>query len=122
MINIRKLVAVDMLIHGNRFILVEFALGIVLPILLGLFSVRSGIFSQHISVWQTTLGFWLLGIGINYTALFFYAILISRKNTAKSEGQSELTHLRKNGIQQVFILVPLMVLLVSIIQELGHTG
>jgi hypothetical protein len=120
MINLRKLVAVDLLIHGKRFILVEFALGIVLPLLLGIFSIRSGLSNQHLSNWQTILGISLLGIGTNYIALFLNAILISRKDTVREEGQSELAHVRRYGAQQVVILIPMLVVIVALLQEMRH--
>jgi len=64
MINIRKLVAVDMALNGTRFILMEFAVGIILPLLLGLLSMHAGL-SAH-SGWETSLGIWLVSIAANY--------------------------------------------------------
>ena len=40
MINIRKLAAVDTVWLGARFILIEYAAGIVLPLILGLLSIH----------------------------------------------------------------------------------
>ena len=66
MINIRKLAAVDMALNGTRFIVAEFAIGIVFPLTLGLLSVRSGLLSPNPTNWQTFLGFWLASIAVNY--------------------------------------------------------
>jgi hypothetical protein len=108
MINLRKLVALDMVIHGERFIVAEFAAGIVLPLIPGLLSIRS--------FW----GLWLVGIAMNYVPLFIYAVSIARAGTAKEEGQSELEQIKRYGIQQVIILVPLLVLGLTLIQEVRH--
>ncbi len=117
MINIRKLAAVDMAWLGPRVILVEYALGIILPTVLGLLSLRAGWFGLVRSNWEGVTGLWLLGIAVNYVPLFIYAILIARGGTVKQEGQPELAHARRYGLQQVIIFVPLLVAMVALIQE-----
>src|ERR1700675_1203627 len=102
MIDIRKLAAVDMAWLGTRLILAEYALGVVLPGVLGFISLRGGM-----SGWGEWLGIWLLGIAANYIPLFIYAVLIARGGTAKAEGEPEIAHARRYGLQQVMILVPL---------------
>ena len=103
MIKIRKLVAVDMAWLGARLILAEYALGIVLPLALGILSVRAGWFSAVRWGWGTILGLWLIGIAANYIPLFVYAVLIARAGTVKAEGQPEL--------------VPVLVVILAIAQE-----
>ena len=115
MVNIRKLAAVDMALNGTRFILTEFAIGIVLPLLLGLVSLRSGFAAT--SVWEAGLGFWLVSIAANYVPLFIYAISIARGGTVKDEGQPELAEAKRYGVQQVIILVPFLVVVVALLQE-----
>ena len=117
MINIRKLAAVDMAWLGPRVILVEYALGIILPTVLGLLSLRAGWFGLVRSNWEGVTGLWLLGIAVNYVPLFIYAILIARGGTVKQEGQPELAHARRYGLQQVIIFVPLLVAMVALLQE-----
>ena len=117
MINIRKLAAVDMAWLGPRVILVEYALGIILPTVLGLLSLRAGWFGLVRSNWEGVTGLWLLGIAANYIPLFIYAILIARGGTVKQEGQPELAHARRYGLQQVIIFVPLLVAMVALLQE-----
>jgi hypothetical protein len=117
MINIRKLAAVDMAVNGTRFIVAEFAIGVVGPLLLGLLSLRAGLFSPVHSTWEWVLGLWLVTIGGNYIPLFIYAVLIARGGTVKEEGLPEVAHARRYGVQQVMILVPLMVVIVAILQE-----
>jgi hypothetical protein len=117
MINIRKLAAVDMALNGTRFILIEFAIGIVLPLVLGLNSIRSDLFGVVHSVWETALGFWLVGIAANYIPLFIYAVKIARDGTVKDEGDPEIARANRYTIQQFIIFVPLLVVILALIQE-----
>jgi hypothetical protein len=100
MINIRKLAAVDMVWLGTRIILAEYALGLVLPLILGLLSIRSGL-----SGWKAVLGIWLIAIAANYISLFIYAVLTARAGTVREEAQ------------QVIILVPFLVVILALLQE-----
>lgn len=117
MIDIRKLAAVDMVWLGTRLILAEYGLGIVLPLILGLLSIRSGLFRPIHSTWQAVMGVWLVSIAANYIPLFIYAVLIAKGGTVKEEGQPELARAKRYGIQQVIILVPFLVVLLALRQE-----
>jgi len=117
MINIRKLAAVDMAWLGAKVIVTEYALGIILPLVLGLLSIRSALFRTAFVGWEALLGFWLVAIALNYIPLFIYAVILARVGTAKEEGQLELARAKRYGIQQVIILVPLMVVIVALTQE-----
>jgi len=117
LINIRKLAAVDMAWLGTRVIVAEYALGVVLPLTLGLLSIRAGLFGLPLVGWETVLGVWLVCISVNYIPLFIYAVLIARAGTAKVEGQPELVHATRYGIQQVIILIPLLVVMLALVQE-----
>ena len=117
MISIRKLAAVDMAWLGPRIIVTEYALGIGLPLLLGLLSIRAGLSERVPSNWETALGFWLLSIAANYVPLFLYAVSIARGGTAKVEGEPELAHAKRYRVQQVIILVPFLVVALALIQE-----
>jgi hypothetical protein len=110
MINRRKLAAVDMARFGTRFIVAEYAVGVVLPLILGLLSIRSG----RGVIW----GFWLVAIAANYVPLLIYAILIAKGGTAKEEGLPEFVNAKKYAVQQVTILVPFLVVLVALVQEI----
>jgi len=118
MIHIRKLAALDMALHGARFIVVEFALGIILPFILGVVSVRAGVRGAVPSIWETVMGIWLITIAANYIPLLIYAVLIANAGTAKEEGQPEIAQAKRYGIQQVIILVPLLVVVAALAQEL----
>lgn len=117
MINIRKLVAVDMVLHDTRFILGEFAIGIVLPLTLGFISLRTGLFGPVPVGREIVLGLWMVSIAVNYIPLFIYAVLIARSGTVKEEGQPELAHVKCYSIQQAIIFIPFVVALLAIIQE-----
>jgi hypothetical protein len=117
MIVIRKLAAVDMAWLGPRIIIVEYTFGVLLPLALGLRSLRAGWPGLLRSGWVGILDVWLIGIGLNYIPLLIYAVLIARRGTVQQEGQPELASARRYGLQQVVILVPLMVVVLAIIQE-----
>jgi hypothetical protein len=50
MINIRKLAAIDMAWLGTRVIVAEYTLGVILPLILGLLSIRSGLLGRAIAL------------------------------------------------------------------------
>jgi hypothetical protein len=106
MISIRKLVAADMAWLGAPVILAEYAVGILLPLFLGLLSLRLGFLNPAGTAWEKIFGVWLAGIGANYIPMFVYAVSIARRGTAEQEGRPELAHAKRYGVQQAVILVP----------------
>ncbi len=116
LINIRKLVALDVTIHGSKFILVEYGLAVPVIIFFGLWLILSGII--------IVLGFYVLLTGVNYVPLLSYAIVILRKASAQSEVKFGLAHdkhyVRKYSLQQLLIFVPLLVLLIAVVQEVRN--
>ena len=117
LIQIRKLAAVDMAWLGSRVIVVEYLAGIVLPLALGVLTLRSTLSSFTLFTWQTLLGIWLVTIAANYIPLFLYAVSIIRRGTVEAEGKPEIKNARRYGLQQVMILVPFLVVVVALIQE-----
>jgi hypothetical protein len=117
MINIRKLAAIDMAWLGTRVIVAEYTLGVILPLILGLLSIRSGLLGSHLVGWAGVLGFWLVSIAVNYMPLLIYAMLIAKAGTAKEEGLPEYAHAKRYGVQQVIILVPFLVVILALMQE-----
>jgi hypothetical protein len=120
LIEVRKLAAVDMAWLGTQLVLAEYALGVVLPVALGLMSLRSGLAQPGLGNWQTLLGAWLVTIAANYVPLFLYALAIVRGGTVQQEGLPELKHVRRYRIQQAMILVPFLVAAVAFAQERRH--
>src|SRR5215472_3669725 len=92
-INIRKLAALDIAFHGPKFILIEFALGVIGCAALGLFSMYFGLLRgpDH-SLFAVIMGCFLSWIALNYVPLFIYAVNIVRHNSAQQEVAYELEH------------------------------
>jgi hypothetical protein len=118
MINVRKLVAWDIAILGYRFILAEFTAGVVLPVLLGLF-----ILLRSHAFWQVALALYFASLGINYVPLWLYALAIGRRRSASAEVEGELADRTKSGLrytaQSLLLLVPLLIPVVAVVQELA---
>lgn len=116
-INIRKLAALDMAFIGPRIILAEFAFGVFGPILVGLFSLE-----RIHAPSQKWLGVYLILLGINYIPMLIYALAIYRKRSAQDEVADELAHRTKIASryfpQTLLLLVPLVVPLLALTQEL----
>lgn len=115
-IDIRKLAAVDIAFLGPRFILTEFSIGVFGSLGLGVLSLAK----TH-SFGGTLLGIYLLCIGVNYVPLLLHAIGLWRHGTALQEIAEELPEkrqmFRKYRRQSLFLLVPLVVPIVAVIQE-----
>lgn len=120
-INVRKLAALDIVFHGSRLILAEFALGMVLCAIFGLWSFLSPIHSPFMIV----IGCFLMWVALNYVPLLLYAISIVRRKSAQQEVAFELAHkdayARKYTLQTtMFLLVPLVLPLLAVYQEVHH--
>lgn len=127
MINVRKLAALDIALHGPRFILAEFGGGILLCLALGLWLVYAGFpLGQDFSTLRLVTGVYLLLLAANYVLLLVYAILISRRKSAQQEATAELAakgrYARKYGLQQLFLVVPLVIPALALIQEVQARG
>ena len=127
LISVRKLAALDIVFHGSGRILLEFAVGLLLTGSLGLWFLYRGLApGPYQSLGTIILGCVLLGIGLNYLPLLFYAVMISRRKSAQQEVASELAHPEVYsglyGLQSViFILVPFALLILAVIQQLQRT-
>ena len=120
-INVRKLAALDIVFHGPKLILAEFAFGVILCAALGLWALRD---PNH-SLFMTILGCFLLWIALNYVPLFLYASSIVGRKSAHKEVAFELAHkatyARKYTLQTVILLlVPLVLPVLAVYQELHH--
>jgi uncharacterized membrane protein len=112
-INVRKLVALDIYLHGSRFILAEFGVGTPVIIAVGFWLILANIL---------VLGMYLLLTGINYVPLLVYATIIARSRTAEKEVEYGLKHdehyNRKYSVQQLMIFIPLTIVVLTILQEM----
>ena len=109
-----------MALHGTRYVLAVFAIGIALPFILGWSSIRAGLLSGVRVGWEIALGFWLVSVAANYVPLFIYAVLIARGGTVEEEGQPEIADRKQYGLQEGITLVPFLVVVLAIIQESSH--
>jgi hypothetical protein len=120
-ITVRKLAALDIVFHGPRLILAEFALGVVVCASLGLWSFLSPIHSPFMNI----IGCFFLWVALNYVTLLLYAISIVRRKSAHQEVAFELAHkdtyARKYTLQTtMLLLVPLVLPLLAVYQEAHH--
>jgi hypothetical protein len=110
LISVRKLVALDMALHGRRLILLEF--GISAPGLMA-----AGLVIIFKGYWP--LGAYLLMLGINYVTLLIYAVsLKGRHEELKNRNRLEISRtIRRYGIQQTLLLVPFAMPILAILQR-----
>ena len=109
--SVRKLVALDMLLHGQRLILLEFAIGTPVMIAFGLFVISRG---------SPPVGAYFLSLGINYLPLLIYALGFRLRGATVAElNQNEKrAYARRYGAQQLLLLVPFAVALLASAQWL----
>ncbi len=114
LIIVRKLVALDIKLHGNQFILAEFGVGTPVIIAIGFLLMATN--ASYI------LGLYLLLTGVNYIPLLAFAIVIARAGSASKEvgyGLANDRHyVRKYSTQQLLIFVPLAIITLTVIQSL----
>ncbi len=117
-LDVRKLAALDMALHGRRFIVVEFGAGVVGCGLLGALSIGGWLKAGGHGGWQLALGVILLWIGLNYVPLLIHAIDLARKGSAREEAKNELDRAaltRRYGLLQLWILVPFAVIVMDLL-------
>jgi|SRR5271165_115934 len=121
MLNVRKLAAIDLRFLGAKVILVEFGLGVVGSAALGALTLRAGIQRFHSSR-MTLFGAYLLLLGVNYVPLLLHAVSLVRAGSAHQEIAGELgdqrAAMRKYRRQSLFLLLPLIVPIAAIVQEI----
>jgi len=108
---VRRLVALDITLHGPKFIGIEFGIGTPAILLAGAYLAFRG---------PLLLGLYLLFTGINYVPALVYAIIIIRSGTARAEVAEEMVndphYVRKYSVQQLLIFVPLAIVILAAIQ------
>ena len=114
-VNFRKLVALDIILHGRKFILLEFGLGTPFMFALGLHQLLYGLESGLL--FSQVIGFYLILIGVNYVPILIYAVIIAWKDSAHLEAEAELDHKSRYNKQQFLIFIPLLVFLIAVAQE-----
>jgi hypothetical protein len=111
-IQVRKLVAVELTFLGPKIIIIEYAVAVVVGLIVGVLSLRSGLLRTHAS-WQILLGIYLLCVVLTYAVLLAYAIAMAHAGNSRQEIANELhdksATFRKYRRQSLWILVPLAV-------------
>jgi|HubBroStandDraft_4_1064222.scaffolds.fasta_scaffold263496_2 hypothetical protein len=120
MLNVRKFAAIDLAFLGSRVILTEFSVGVAGSTILGILTLRAGSHRFH-SARMIVLGAYLLSLGINYVPLLLNAIDLARRGHAGLEIADELgdkrAAFRKYRRQSLLLLIPLLVAVAAIVQE-----
>jgi len=117
-LDVRKLAALDMAFHGERFILGEFGIGVAGSIVLCVLSLSAGFRSG--TVWELLLGLALLWIGLNYVPLLVHAIDLARLGAARLEAADEIERpelIRGYTARQLWILLPFAVVIMDLVQR-----
>ena len=113
---VRKLVALDLVLHGPKFIGIEFGIGT--PVILAV----GGYLATGPPGLGRLLGLYLLLIGINYIPVLAYTIILLRTRSWKSEVEEGIAtnphYIRKYSTQQLLIFVPFAIVLLATYQEL----
>jgi len=130
-IDIHTLAALDIALHGAKFIIAEFAVGVLLCGVIGVRSLWAGLLTHpgQPTPFLTLMGVEMLGAALNYVPLLLYAVALARQGGAGSAAgmvSAARGHARRYGIQSLLILVPLAVAIMAVVQErrrrTAHTG
>jgi hypothetical protein len=128
-INVRKLAALDIALHGAPLILVEFGAAIAIGAALGVWLTSTAIpVSQGAALFRLVLGAYFLCLAINYVPLLLYGIAVARRGSAHQEAAAELAEkdgpsARRYRTQSLLLILPLVIPALALAQELlGRHG
>jgi hypothetical protein len=120
-ISIKKLVALDIITHGHWIILAEFAFGVFVSGAIGIFSLFNFFSNANSAPLVGIIGVILLWIALNYVPMLLYTISIMRHKSVLKEVTRGLEngdiHTRKYALQSAFLILPLLVPILAICQE-----
>ncbi len=120
--NVRKLAALDIVFHGPRLILTEFAIAVILGGGLGIFQFFLFFHNPSHPLPVGFMGLFFSWTALNYVPLLLYAISIARSKSARQEVAFELEHkefyARKYTLQSMWLLLPLVGPILTIFQEM----
>jgi hypothetical protein len=110
--NLRRLAAIDIFFLGYRLIVGEYVCGALFSTALGVFILIRG----H-SLWQATLGTYLICLGINYIPMIICALEIRSRTRAQAEIADELADgkaaMAKYRAVSLLLLVPLATMFIA---------
>lgn len=123
MINVRKLAALDIALHGALLILAEFGAAIAIGTALGVWLISAAFSArQGADVFRLVVGTYFLCIAINYVPLLLYGIAIARRKSARQEAAAELAEkdgrsARRYGAQSLLLILPLVIPILALAQQ-----
>jgi hypothetical protein len=122
--NVRRLAAIDMYgtrgtTRRRRIILAEFVLGVIIMVAFGL-----GLVSRSPGLGGLAFGLWVIGAGLNYAPLAAYAVVLSRPGALDAElaGVATGPELRRYAVLQLWIFVPLSLVVLAVRDALARRG
>jgi hypothetical protein len=122
--NVKRLAAIDMYgtrgsTRRRRIILAEFVLGVFVTVAFGVWLV-----SRSPGPGGLAFGFWVIGAGLNYAPLAVYAIGLSRSGALDAElaGVATGPELRRYSVLQLWIFVPLSLVVLAVRDALARRG
>ena len=112
--DVRRLIALDMGLHGPKFILVEFGLGVPVPMILGVSLILEGFLP---------LGAYIFTLGINYIPPLIYAVQLRKSygEVADMEDPETRRLNRKYSVQQFLIFIPFFMVCLDLLQRSRRT-
>lgn len=112
MIEVRKLVAVELTFLGPKIVFAEYGFAVVAGAVLGLLSLRAGLWRTH-AMRQVPLGIYLFFLALTYLVLLFEAIAMAGRGDCREELGDETEDtgaaFRKYRRQSLWLLVPIAV-------------
>ncbi|HLI71778.1 MAG TPA: hypothetical protein VKV19_18625 [Ktedonobacteraceae bacterium] len=118
-IDMRKLTALGIVLHGSKCIFAEFAGAVILGVGLGVLMLST--YRTHPAS-PGFMGLVPLWIALNYVPLLLYAIDVTRRGSAWQEVAFELEqkefYVRKYTFQSAWVLLPLAVPILALVQEM----
>jgi hypothetical protein len=118
--NVRRLAAIDMwgtkgTVRRRRIILAEFIVGVIGALILGGWA-----YTATSDTTGEVLGLWLIGVGLDYIPLTAYALRLSGSGVLEREldGVDTDRELRRYGVWQFWIFLPLSLVVVTARDEL----
>ena len=93
MIQVRKLVAVELTFLGPKIVFAEYGFAVLGGAVIAIISSRVGLLRTY-ARWQVLLGIYLLFLALTYAVLLGLAIAMARRGDAREEAAGELHDLR----------------------------
>jgi hypothetical protein len=119
---IKKLVALDIVFHGARAILIEFIFSVGLCGALGAFGIAYFLRTPNHPLFGLILGLAFLGVASNYAGLLPYTVRFLKHRNAETFVASELAdkshYAKKYMLVSLLLIIPFAGLIVTIVQTL----